>query len=638
MHHLRRQRLWGKIWRKLAKIFRIIKNIFLVILLVTFAAYFVIAGWLYWEFSHIPGVKKDSVLVMDLDGLIKDRPSMDPLSERLLEEVGKTRRAMVDNIRKAARDPRIKGILLDIGYYGMGRTTAYEIREELIRFKKSGKKVFAFMESAGLGTYLLVSVADKIYMPPSGATYFPGLRAEIPFFKDMLDMVGVTPEFVYIGKYKTAPQPLTMDHISDEYREVINNLLDNLYNNYIEKIAEARNVSEETVTTWIDDGIYPAADALKAGVIDEILYESQVDNTIQRELGLLKQPYESEKAEADDTGNKEDEKNEQDKNDEGKEKDKDKPKLNKIHNGQYARVPVNVPQLHRTGKKIAVIYAQGGIVSGKGAPPSSENPMIGSEAMTKLFSTLADDDDIKGIIFRVDSGGGGARASDIIRNAVYETCQKKPVVVSMAGAAASGGYMISAPATSIVAYPLTLTGSIGIFGGKFSVQGLLDLINVNVEVIQRGRHAGIFSGARPWSEDDLALFRKYIQQGYDDFIRNVAEGRGMTVEEVNAVAQGRVWFGEQALEHGLVDKLGGFDTALAVLKEKLNIPEDEDVQLIEYPKMETAWEQLLRRIRQYPMNASLPKQLQRLSAQLEELSQLQNENLFAWFPYRIIVE
>jgi protease-4 len=478
-----------------------------------------------------------------------------------------------------------------------------------------------------------MSVADKIYMPPSGGTYFMGLRAEIPFFKNMLDAVGVTPEFVYIGKYKTAPQIFMMDHISDEYREVINDLLERLYNGYVERIAEARNVSEDTVGTWVDDGIYSAADALQAGVIDEILYESQVDNAIQLELGLIEKTEESGEANDAETEEKDAEANNTEKGN-----DKKTPELNKISSGQYTRVEVNVPQLHRKGKKIAVIYAQGGIVSGKGALPISENPMIGCKTMTKLFSTLADDDEIKGIIFRVDSGGGGARASDIIRNAVYEASQKKPVVVSMAGAAASGGYMISAPATSIVAYPLTLTGSIGIFGGKFSVEGLLELIKVNVEIIQRGKHAGIFSGTCPWNDEELELFRKNIQQGYDNFIGNVAEGRDMTVEEVDAVAQGRVWFGEQALEHGLVDKLGGFDTAVAVMEEKMGIPEDEDVQLVEYPKMEGVLEQLLHRIRQSSVKAGLPKQMQRLYAQLEELAQLQHEELFTWFPYQIIVE
>ncbi len=687
MQYSRKRRVFGKIWRRTAQIFRIIRNIALVLFLLTLLVYFAVAGWFYWEFSKVPKVKKDSVLVMNFEGAIQDRPASDPISEKMVGQLGKTRRGMVDNIKKATEDPRIIGILLKFGPYGMDSTTLFEIREALQAFRESGKKVFAFMEGTGLRTYLLASVADKIYMPPSGDTYFTSLRAEIPFFRKMFDMIGVTPEFVYIGGYKTAPQVFTMDHISDEYRETINDLLDALYSNYISHIAETRNVTEETVKTWVDDGIYSAVEAQNAGLVDELIYESQLDKKVQEILGLLEDEEEAEGSEqeeevetlgnaegrkegeeeeggkvgsaeeqkeeaeaeegekAEDSGQKaEAEKGEQAEGsgqkaaEEEEEEEEEEPELNKITNAQYVRVKVSVPGLHRKGEKIAVVYARGSIMSGKSEPPSSNNPTIGSDSMTELLESLAEDDDIKGIILRINSGGGGSRASDIIRHAVNEAKQEKPVVVSMAGAAASGGYMISAPADSIVAYPLTITGSIGIFGGKFSLKGLLDFVGIHIEMIQRGKNAGVFSSARSWTEGERETFRRNVQQGYDDFIRHVAEGRAMTVAEVDEVAQGRVWTGARALELGLVDKLGGLDTAIEVIKEKLEIPEEDEIKIVEYPKMDSPLEQLLHELRGYPIQTNLPREFRQIQDYLQELAQLQQETLFAWFPVRIVME
>jgi protease-4 len=596
------------------KSFRIIKSVILLIFIAIFLGYFIVAGWLYWEFSRVPEVQQNSVLVLNIEGLIEDRPSADPASERLIGTAAKTRRQIINNIRKAAKDPRIIGILLKFGGYEMARTTAFDIQQELLTFKDSGKKVFAFMKNSGLRTYLLASAADKIYMPVSGTTFLMGLRIEIPFFKKMFDTIGVTPEFIAIGRYKTAPQIFTMDRISDEYREIMDNFLDALYAGFISSIAEARDVPEDQIITWIDDGLYSAQDALNAGMIDELVYESQLDKTVQRELGLVE---ESSNAEND-------------------QETPEEPKLHKINSAQYTRVKVNVPNLHNNGEKIAVIYARGSIFSGTSDLSSSG---IGAESMTKLLSKLKKNEEIKGIILRIDSGGGGSMASDIIRHAIYEIKQKKPVIVSMAESAASGGYMIAAPADSIVAYPTTLTGSIGIFGGKFSLESLFDFIGIHIETLQRGENAGIFSLSEPWTAREKERLRKNIQQGYDHFIAVVAEGRAMTTEAVDDIAQGRVWTGKRALELGLVDKLGGLETAIELIKEKLEIPEDEDVQLVEFPKPTSLFKQLLKQVRQISLKTPpLPAEIVRLRDQLVEIARFQNETLFAWFPYQMIVE
>jgi protease-4 len=620
MQHITKKQLvslLSKLWKRTKQVFRIVKKTIVLASLLVLLAILVGTVWLYREFSYVPEVKPDTVLVMNMDGVIIDGPSNNPDVQRLLGEDIQTRQGIVSNIRKASHDPRIIGILLKFDGYGMTSTTALEIRDELLRFKQAGKKIFAYMEWAGKQTYFLASPAHKIYMPPPGDTFLRGWRAEIPFYKDMLDKIGIAPEFIYIGKYKTAPQIFTMNHLSDEYREVLNDVLEAYYENYVEQIAKVRNVPAKKVKTWIDDGLYSAVEAIEAEMIDELRYEHEVEKRIQVELGLVEDIEETEQT--------------------AQEKASEKaPELNTINMSQYARVKVDAPWLHNTGEKIAVLYAQGSIVSGE-SPSSPQNGMIASETMTTLLEELAENEEIKGIILRIDSGGGGARASSIIWEAIRQAQKKKPVVVSMAGAAASGGYMISAPADSIVAYPLTITGSIGIFGGKFSMGGLFDLIGLNVEILQRGENAGIFTGARTWTEEEKKRFRHLIQEGYDDFLAKVAQGRDMTVDAVNEIAQGRVWTGEQALDIGLVDVLGGMETAIAVIKEKIGIPEDDDVHLVEYPKMENPVQLFLKRLRETQLEANLPDELHQLQKQFEELTRLEDEHLFAWFPY-IVVE
>jgi protease-4 len=256
--------------------------------------------------------------------------------------------------------------------------------------------------------------------------------------------------------------------------------------------------------------------------------------------------------------------------------------------------------------------------------------------MIELLEELTEDEEIKGIILRINSGGGGARASALIWNAVRKAQQKKPVVVSMTGAAASGGYMISASAGSIVAYPLTITGSIGVFGGKFSMKGLFELIGLNIEIIKRGKNATMFTDAQTWTESEKERVRHSIQECYDDFVGKVAGGRGMSVNAVDDIAQGRVWTGQQALERGLVDKLGGMETAIAMVKEKIGIPADEDVLLVDYPKMENPVKLFLKRLRETHIDSKIPAELRQVQRQLEELNRLENEHLFAWFPYIVI--
>lgn len=637
----RKPSLLGRIWRIFAGLIRLIGRLISLLFLAFFLIPLIVVFWMYMQEGREPEIQPDTVLVIPMNGRVSDGPGIDETTQLLLGEEIQTRQEIVRNIRKAAHDSRIIATLLKIDGFSANLTTTLEIREELLKFKDSGKPVFAYMTDAGMGIYLLASVADTIYMPPSGDIFIRGLRAEVPFYKEMFERIGVTPEFVAIGEYKTAPQIFTMDHLSDEYREVLEDLLDTYYSTYIQKVAESQDVPLAQVRTWIDGGLYAAQEALELGMIDELLYESQLEDRLQEVLGLKEE--ESIPEETDDALQEEDNVEETESvqppadgsvasgNDTAEE-----PGLQTVMHSQYARVNIEAPGLHNTGEKIALVYASGTIVSGKGSPTSGQT--IGADTMTELLKSLAEDEEIKGIILRIDSGGGSALASDRIRNSVQDATQKKPVIVSMADAAASGGYMIAAPADNIVAYPVTVTGSIGIFGGKFSLEGLADLVGVNIEIVQRGRNAGLFTSSQVHTEEEQERFRQFIQQGYDSFLANVAKGRQMTPDAVDEIAQGRIWMGMQAAELGLVDTLGGLETAITLIKEKLEIPEQDDVQLVSFPRQENPLEYFLQLFQGVFVATRLPDEILQVRTHLEALAQLQDEHLFAWAPYRIVLE
>lgn len=654
-----RRSIWRRIGKVIAWTFRTIARLISWLFLLSFIISLGFMVWLFHDASRPPEVKPDTVLVMKFRGFIVDGPPMDITTQRLLGERVQTVQEIVQTLRKAAHDERIIGLLLKPGSYQMNLTAALDIREELLAFRQSGKKVFAYMNNVGMGGYLLTSVADQIFMPPSGSAFVSGFRAEVPFYSGLFEKIGVTPEFVAIGDYKTAPQVFTMDHMSDELREVLNEQLDTYYSAYVHNVAEARQVSLLQVQSWIDDALYTTQEALAAGMIDELVYESQLEERLAQELGLVDMkseadaapedsgegtvemtPENSDAAPAGDSGEDTVEVMSEDADATTTEDENESP-LTTLSASQYAHVEVDAPDLHITGEKIAVVYASGIITSGNSSPSASQ-PSIGSDSMTELLASLTDDDEIQGIILRIDSGGGGIMASDFIRNSVQEATDEKPVIVTMADVAASGGYMIAIPANRIIAHPLTLTGSIGIFGGKFSLEGLSDLLGVRIETLQRGQNAGLFTAFRTHTPEEQERFRTYLQQHYDEFVAQVAQGRQMTMTTADEIAQGRVWVGTQAAELGLVDALGGLETAITMMKEMLEIPEEEDVTLEPYPRPGNPFEVLRQRFGGFLrqrfgglVQSQMSKEVDTMNQRLEELVRLQNEHVFAWWPGRI---
>jgi len=625
MSSFRRTRLRISLWRWIKQTFKILRHIVVGVWLAMLLFMIISVGWLYREINRVPKIKDDSLLSITLKGAILEGPAFNNAAQHLLGEDVQTLRGMLNNLRKATKDPRIIGIALRLEGYGMSYGTGSEIREELANFKAAGKKIFVYMDWAYPGRYLFASLADKLYMSPSGVMDLAAFSMETPFYRKLLDKIGITPEHIYIGKYKTGPQPEMLEKMSEEHREVSNILLDAFYHNFIEQVAANRKVSLDTVKGWVDSGFFSAKDALDMGIVDELVYEQDFERALKIELGIIKP--ESEDSPDTSSPEKKDAENAKD--------EKEEPELPAINNSQYARVNVDTPNLYNKGEKIAIIYARGVILSGKSSPIGAQSPVIGAESLTELLEKVRKNKEIKGVIIRLDSPGGGASASDEIRHAIEKLKEKKPVMISMSTLAASGGYMMSAPADKIFAYPLTITGSIGIYSTFYHFQRLNEWLGINIERIERGSNSGIFSTSRPRTEEETQRMEHFLRQFYDGFVEGVAKGRHLTVEAADQIAQGRVWTGQQGLENGLVDEIGGFDEVIAAMKTQLNIPEKDEVQLVEYPELENPWRLLWQRFVNTQLAANVPAELLDAQEELRVIQQLATERELALLPYRI---
>ena len=490
--------------------------------------------------------KKKGVLVlkMNIGGMIQEETI--PFSR------GKTNslKGILDRFKQIGKNPDIQAVL--IGFQGLevGFAKMTEIRNAILGVRESGKKVFCYMESFGNGGYYLATACDKIFLNPAGDVWVTGLISTAIFFKDMFDKIGVEAEFEKIGAYKSAPESFIRDSMSEASREQINALLDDFFSVYVEGVSEARNMKIDEVKDLINNGPYTAPQALEKGLVDELVYQDEIKDKLKDILG--KKP------------------------------------IIKEFKKEYKRKPYETAWKYSTQpiSKIALIYASGGIISGKNRKGFGSQTM-GSETIAKAIRKAREDKSVKAIVFRIDSPGGSALASDVIWREVYLTTtgeDKKPFIVSMSDVAASGGYYIACAADTIVANPLTITGSIGVFGGKFNFAGLLDKIGVNTETIKRGDNADLLSPFKAGSEEERKKMRDYIGWIYDDFTKHVADGRSMTQDEVKKVGEGRVWSGVRAKKIGLVDELGGLTRALEIAKEAAGIEKDKEVVLKILPK------------------------------------------------------
>src|SRR5436853_667687 len=483
-----------------------------------------------------PVIRDHSVLALKVEGSLPDYMP-DTLSNRLFGNESQSLTSLVEQLKKAKIDNRISGVLLEIKILMAGWGKAEELREAIADFRTSGKPIYAYIEIGSNKEYYIATACDRVYVMPTGDLFINGLAADVMFFRGSLDKLGIYPDVFQIGKYKNAPDQFNRKSMTDAHREVINSILDDFFNRFINTVAEARKKSPDEVRALVDNAPMSAKDALNAGLVDGANYRDEVENELKKRLGF-----------------------------------KDDEELRITKADAYREISPESVGLNK-GERIAIIYASGEIGGGRSDDGSFGGQSTGSDTMVKAINDARKDDSIKAIVLRVDSPGGSAYASDMIWHAVEEAKKKKPIVVSMGDMAASGGYYIACNANKIIAEPSTYTGSIGIFAGKPVMKGFYDWIGVTNEYVMRGKNAGLLRETEKFTPEERTKFESIIKRMYyDEFVPRVAKGRGRDVEYVDSIGQGRVWTGAQAKEKGLVDEFGGLDHAVDVARQLANIP------------------------------------------------------------------
>ena len=498
---------------------------------------------LYLMVSGAPSVASDSVLVLPVRGGLAEHRQNALLTS--FGPGGPTVRSVTDSLRKAKVDDRISGVILkpQIGprlLWGK----LQEIRDAVADYRESGKPIAAFLEYGGAEDYYLASAADKVYLMPGSPLEVVGRAQYEVFFRNALDKVGAYPDVLAAGDYKTAANQYTETTMTPAHREMAESLNRDLYEQMVEGIAESRGLTGDEVRRLVDEGPFLPEDALAAGLVDGLAYADEVKD---------REPF-------------------------------DAADRREISDSDYRQVGLRSVGLNQ-GERIALIYAVGAINSGSSSFDVLNGEVLGSDTLTSAIRSAREDDSVRAIVLRIDSPGGSAIASDVIWREVGLARESgKPVVASMSDLGASGGYYIAMGADAIVAQPATLTGSIGVVFGKFTIGGTYEKLGVGIEPVSEGRFAEIYSPVTRFSEAERAKVQEHVDAIYEQFVTKAAEGRGTTRDLLHGVAQGRVWTGRQALEHGLIDEVGGLGRAIALAKERAGIDPGDEVELVIYPR------------------------------------------------------
>ena len=501
-------------------------------------------------------LESNSILHLDLNGrtLVERTSEEDLVFGSFLDPFGGENTAGLVNLKKAIGEAKtnenVKGIYLNAGLIGAGQAGILELREALLDFKESGKFIVAYDEAYSEGGYFLASVADEIYLNPLGGIDFNGFSSEGIFLKGFFEKVGIKPEVFRVGEFKSAVEPFILDKMSPENRLQTQYFLDDINNHALELIAKSRGIAQDSLIRINHQMLVrKPKDAVTYKLATALKYEDEVHSILKEKLGLKE--------------------------------DDQIATINATDLGGMAKSK-NITSSNR----IAVILAEGEIVDG------NADGAISSEKFAKEIRKARKDENIKAIVLRVNSPGGSILASDVIWREMSEAKKVKPVIVSMGEVAASGGYYIAAPADTIVAQPNTITGSIGIFGILFNVQELVnDKLGVTTDVVSTGELSDFGNMARPLSEVERTIIQSSVEDGYETFISRVAEGRGMHPDSVRKIASGRVWTGSQAKARGLVDVLGGLDTAIGIAAAKIKA--GDDYRVVYYPEKKPWFEELM---------------------------------------------
>jgi len=542
-------------------------------------------------------IKDNSILHLTFGGPIPDRSSDNPFSSLGFNGLGESPMGLneiLDNLDKAAANPTVKGIFLDLTSLNTGIASIEEIRNALLDFKKSGKFIYAYSEVFSQPTYYLATAADKIYLHPTGLAELKGLRSEILFFKGTLDKLGVEPLVFRHGRFKSAVEPFIQDKLSDSNREQVRTFLTSIWNHMLKGIAEGRKLPEAELRKIASEILVTNAPAaMQFKLVDDLKYRDEVLELLKTKTGAesidkLELVTLSEIKDAEDTREK------------------------------------------RKGDKIAVVYAEGDIVDGEG-----QDGQIGSVECSKAIRKARLDEKVKALVLRVNSPGGSALASETIWREVVLTKKVKPVIVSMGNLAASGGYYIAAPADVIVASPNTITGSIGVFGLFFNGKGLANQLGVTIDTVKTSPMADIMSSSRGVTAREAEIIQAEIERIYDNFISRVAEGRKMSKADVDSIAQGRVWTGADAKRLKLVDEFGGLDRAIELAAQRAKL---DNYRIIELPFVKDPLEKILDKIGGKSKDAAIESVLGESYKYYKQVERVQNmRNYQTRMPYEIDV-
>ncbi|HET6374018.1 MAG TPA: signal peptide peptidase SppA [Candidatus Polarisedimenticolia bacterium] len=555
----------------------------LVVLVVVVAAAVMLSG----------SVQKSTVLELTISGSIEDDAD-DTIQARLFQAKPTILSDITLAIERAKTDDKITGLMAVIKPFSMGLGKIQEIRDSVIDFRSSGKWAHVFMETAGEfsggnSTYYLATAFDDITLAPPGDVNLFGLFGVSTFLRGTFDKIGIYPDFDSIGKYKNAKDIYTEKKMTAAHREATTQFMQDWLDQMVAGIAEGRHMEKTAVRDLMNKGPFTGEEARDAGLVDHLGYIDEFEDAVEARNGG------------------------------------DLPKLGFK---EY---------LEKKGKgsgrnRIAVITGMGIILTGKSSTDPMTGALMGSDTVVEAFKKARKDKGIKAIVFRVDSPGGSAVASDLIWRETQLARKEKPVIISMSDLAASGGYYVSAGATKIVAQPGTLTGSIGVVAGKLVTKDLYEWLGLSRDEIQLGDHAAYYYDGKRYSDEEKAIYWKFMHKVYGKFTQCVADGRGMTTEAVDQVGQGHVWSGSRAKDLGLVDELGGLSTAVRLAKTEAGIPDTESVALVFLPEKKSLFESLLWPEEQTATRAVLPEGVGRSLREVARLSLLQQEKVWLMAP------
>jgi len=493
-------------------------------------------------------IKPNTVLVVRIEGEIPEATPQNSLQE-IFTGPSTTITDITEGIERARTDPHIMVLELRVGENALSMGKIQEVRDSIRSFNRARKLSVAYLEFATNRSYYLASACQTLVMLPKSEFHLHGMMASTTFLRGTFDKLGIYPDFLHIGDYKNATNVYTEKKFTAAHREATKGLVDDWYRQFVQGVATSRNMMPEVVEKLIAGGPYNSDDAPATGLVDRVAYADDVRNFVDQK-----------------------------------------------NHGYDRRIGLRA-YLERTEKftanKIAVIYAVGEIGPGRNSASPLGEEMMGSETIAEQFRRARSDDYVKAVVVRVDSPGGVAYSSEVMRHELELTKQVKPVVVSMSDVAASGGYWLSMSADRIIAEPGTITGSIGVLGGKFNMQGLYEKLGLSTDFVATSPNSTLEYPFQNFTPEQREVEMKNMRETYRDFLQGVAAGRHMKIEDVDKIAQGRVWTGERARQLGLVDELGGLHTAVARARELAKIPADEKVSLLSLPEHRSIFERLL---------------------------------------------